>query len=177
MPSKPRQKGGDQTSPERSLLTNKEMGITDKESMRAERRAGEILAEMGERRGGNQSPGERTLITNKELGITKNESSRWQQWAADPLQASTRPVVVVEGPQAAGAAAPHAGCRISSAAAHTDAQPTAAASRGRTTPAAMAAATARAHARSTPSVPLLRPQRNHRRGHSAEQECSSRRAP
>jgi len=49
--------------------------------LRAERRAGEILREMGERRG-KQNSRRDEFSTNKALGITDNQSSRWQQLAA-----------------------------------------------------------------------------------------------
>jgi N6-adenosine-specific RNA methylase IME4 len=46
--------------------------------MRAERRAGELIRQFGERRGGEHSSGERTLPSNKELGVTKAQSHDWQ---------------------------------------------------------------------------------------------------
>jgi N6-adenosine-specific RNA methylase IME4 len=49
--------------------------------LRAERRAGELLRDVGERRGGDQTTSERSLPTNKEMGITDNQSSRWQRLA------------------------------------------------------------------------------------------------
>jgi hypothetical protein len=62
--------------------------------LRAERRAGELLAEMGEneqrqRRGGDRKSKlhDETLIeppTLSDLGITKSQSSRWQQEAKVP---------------------------------------------------------------------------------------------
>jgi phage N-6-adenine-methyltransferase len=52
---------------------------------RAERRAGEMLIALGERRGGdttpNSSPSEFARPSNKQLGITDNQSSRWQKQA------------------------------------------------------------------------------------------------
>jgi ParB family chromosome partitioning protein len=54
--------------------------------LRAERRAGELLKDLGERRGGdhrsNSSGDEFDLPSNKKLGITDNQSSKWQKLAA-----------------------------------------------------------------------------------------------
>lgn len=51
--------------------------------IRAERRAGELIKEFGERRGG-QTHRRGSLPSNRKLGITDNQSSRWQKLATIP---------------------------------------------------------------------------------------------
>lgn len=54
--------------------------------LRAERRAGELLTKMGERRGRKTSQ-EGSLPSNKELGLTDKQSHRWQKLAEMPVEA------------------------------------------------------------------------------------------
>lgn len=52
--------------------------------LRAERRAGELLAELKLAGGDRKSPGAANALTLEELGVTKHQSSRWQREAAVP---------------------------------------------------------------------------------------------
>jgi hypothetical protein len=70
--------------------------------LRAEIRAGEMLAGMGERRGGYRTRLESSLPTNKELGITDNQSSRWKRLAA--LSDYEREAVIAEAKEKVAAA-------------------------------------------------------------------------
>ena len=58
--------------------------------LRAERRAGELLAAMGKAKGGQPyqatGPAARPVETCANLGITKNQSSTWQRLAAVPQE-------------------------------------------------------------------------------------------
>ena len=62
-------------------------------AIRAERRAGELLAEMEKNKGGKgeQRPyrsGDTTSKKLSDLGITKDQSSRWQKWQPFPRRNS-----------------------------------------------------------------------------------------
>lgn len=47
--------------------------------IRAERRAGDILAQLQLRGGNRRSPGRKPAVTLKELGVTRNQSRNWQR--------------------------------------------------------------------------------------------------
>jgi N6-adenosine-specific RNA methylase IME4 len=64
--------------------------------LRAERRAGSLLAETGPQHGGDRKSKSRShAATLKTLGITKSQSQRWQQEAAIPEQLFVRHVAQV----------------------------------------------------------------------------------
>jgi hypothetical protein len=88
--------------------------------MRAEIRAGELLAEMkerGERPRGRKK--ESHIATLSDLGVSKTQSSRWQKLAALPKEDQEAKIALVEST----ATQPNNG-KFTAASEHTPTQPT-----------------------------------------------------